>query len=377
MQSEATEEIPFSQDITKPQEGSREEVIADLRRLVEAEPDKIITRNYYRVNGGYAESAWSRHFGTFGEFKRAANVTPSRHATRMELDIAKHASVEAFRAMTAEKSGWEDAYLRPDARRFQTHMVVTDIHDVDCDPFYRRVMMDTLARVKPTKIIIGGDLFDLPEFGKYTQDPRSWDVVGRIKWVHAFLKEMREASPESEIILIEGNHEFRLLRHLAEQSPAMRAVLADLHGWTVPKLLGLDEFEVNYLARADLATFNQSDITKELQRNYLIVDEAFIVHHFPEGRNLGYPGCNGHHHKHEVWAGYSPHFSSFAWHQLGCGHKRVAAYTAGEKWSNGFLLAHVDTHKKHTAFEYFDLTFDHAVIGGRWYERAEIEKLFK
>lgn len=377
MSIDTESDIPFSQDTSKPQEATREEVIADLHALVEAQPDKIISRNFYRVNGSFAESAWSKHFGTWGEFKRAANVTPTRHATRMESDIAKHASVEAFRAMNVEKQGWEDVYARPDARRFQTHMILTDVHDIDCDPFYRRIAIETIERVRPSKVILGGDLFDLPEFSKYTQDPRSWDVVGRIRWVHEFLRAIREASPESEIVLIEGNHEFRLLRHLAEASPAMRAVLSDLHGWTVPKLLGLDEFEVNYIARADLATFNQGDIGKELQRNYLIVDDAFLVHHFPEGKAMGYPGCNGHHHKHIVWPNYSPIFGSFEWHQIGCGHSRIASYTPGEKWSNGFLLAHVDTQKKHTAFEYLDCTFDHAVIGGRWYERAETERLVK
>jgi hypothetical protein len=29
-----------------------------------------------------------------------------------------------------------------------------------------------------------GDIFDLPEFGKYGVDPREWDVVGRIKFAH-------------------------------------------------------------------------------------------------------------------------------------------------------------------------------------------------
>lgn len=368
-------ELPFSQDATKPASATSEEVIADIRRLVEDEPDRVISRNYYRVHGRFAESAWSEHFGTWGEAKRAANVTPSRHAQNLEKHVAKHASVERYREMTDEKRGWEDAYLRPDARRFQTHLVISDIHDVDCDPFVRRVLIDTVARVQPTRIILAGDTFDLPEFSKYTQDPREWDVVGRIKWVHGLLAELRGASGEAQIDMIEGNHEFRLLRHLAESTPAMRAVLSDLHGFTVPKLLGLDAYEVNYVARADLATFNQRDITEELKRNYMIVDDAFVVHHFPEGRDLGYPGMNGHHHKHIVWPSYSPQFGSYTWHQLGCGHARHASYCAGEKWSNGFMLAHVDTHKKHTQFEYCDLTFNHAVVGGRWFERMSSEQL--
>src|SRR5690606_34678442 len=37
--------------------------------------------------------------------------------------------------------------------------------------------------------------------------PREWDVVGRIQWVHKFLEDIRNASGNSEIIYIEGNHE--------------------------------------------------------------------------------------------------------------------------------------------------------------------------
>lgn len=366
--------IPFSEDVTKLTAGKRQDIIDDLMRLVKAEPDKVVTRNYYRVHGAYAESAWNAHFGTFEEFKRQAGVTLSRHAHLLEKHVAKHASVERYRQVNLEKSGWEGVYRATNEERFQTHLVATDIHDIDCDPFFRRVLMDTLKRVQPTRFILGGDTFDLPEFGKYTQDPREWGVVERIRWVHEFLEEARDAAPNSQFDMIEGNHEFRLLRHLAEATPAMRAILSDLHGFTVPKLFGLERFEVNYVARADLATFHNKDIVEELRRNYLIVDDAFMVHHFPEGQRMGFPGMHGHHHAHWVANHFSPHFGPFEWHQLGCGHRRIASYTAGERWSNGFMLVHVDTHRKRTQFEYLDVSHDHAVIGGKWFERNASER---
>ena len=104
-------------------------------------------------------------------------------------------------------------------------------------------------------------MFDLPEFSRFTQDPRDWDVVGRIRWVHKFLEDLREAAPDTEITFLEGNHEYRLLRHLAEASPAMRAVLSDLHHMTVPDLLGITKYEINYVAPADLATFTKGEAT--------------------------------------------------------------------------------------------------------------------
>jgi len=368
--------VPMSEDRSKVHaDWTAEDCIAELRRIASIDETKVITRNYFRVNSKISESTWNRWFGTFEEYKRQAGITLSRHAHRLERSIAKHASVDAQRQMTAEKAKYEGKYLRPASGRWQTCLVASDIHDHLCDPFYRRLLIDTAKRVKPEKIVLNGDIFDLAEFGKYTQDPRLFAVVDRIKWVHALLADLRKAAPDAEIIFVEGNHEFRLLRHLTEATPALMTVLSDLHGMSVPSLLGLDKYEVNFVARMDLAAFNEADIKKELAKNYVILWDALLFHHFPDGRNMGFPGANGHHHKHLVWNHYSPQFGPYEWHQLGAGHIRQASYCAGEKWSNGFLLCHVDTHTKRTQFEYIDCSHGHAMIGGRFYERQDNELL--
>lgn len=348
--------------------------IAELRRVAEAEPNRYITRMIFRNESAISDATWNRYFGTFDEFKRQAGITLSRHAQRLEKSIAKHASVDTMRAMNADKRQWEGAYLRPSSRRWQTALVASDLHDVHCDPFFRRVLLDTAARVQPEKIVLNGDVFDLPEFSRHFQDPRSFNLLDRIRWVHGFLGDLRQAAPDAELIFTEGNHEFRLLRHLGEETPAMMTVLADLHGWTVPKLLGLDRFEVNYVARADMTAFTERDIKAQLRKNYVTLwDNALLFGHFPEMRAMGVPGASGHHHKHIVWTAYSPTHGPYEWHQTGCGHQREASYCNGEKWANGFLLCHTDTRSRRTAFEYVDVSHPHAVVGGRFYERTARE----
>jgi hypothetical protein len=93
----------------------------------------------------------------------------------------------------------------------------------------------------------------------------------------------------------------------------------------------------------------------------------FSVPSLPRRFTHGIPGANGHHHKHLVRHAYSPHFGPYEWHQLGSGHRRQASYCAGEKWSNGFLLTHVDTHTKRSQFEYIDVSHGHAFVGGKLY----------
>lgn len=75
----------------------------------------------------------------------------------------------------------------------------------------------------------------------------------------------QEASPDSQIDFVEGNHEARLLIHLANSSPAMLTVLSDLHNFTISSLLGLDKYEVNWIGRVDLGVFNESELKAEVK----------------------------------------------------------------------------------------------------------------
>lgn len=347
---------------------SKEDCIYEFQLLSSENPERVITRNFFRQNSDLRESDWQRHFGTFIEFKRAAGYEESKHERQIDSAVAKHASVETLKQFNKEKFGYEGSYLRPSTKRFQTIIHCTDVHDKNSDPFWVEVFLDTVARVQPEKIIIGGDLFDLPEFGKYAIDPREWDVVGRIKWVHEFLRDIRLNSPNSEMIIIEGNHEYRLMRHLAESSQSLKVVLSDLHGFTVPKLLGLDEYEINYVSRTDLAAFSQRDIKEELNRNYYVAYDCYLAHHFPVGEKMGLPGAHGHHHRHKVTQHYSPTYGAYEWHQLGAGHRRMASYCAGEQWGMGFMIAHIDTENKHVLQEYVQVR-DFAMVGGKFYQR--------
>ena len=367
-------DLPLSETlIEKIHEGSANECMEDLRRVAIENPEKAISRNFYRVNGKYSESAWNRHFGTFSEFRRQAGLVLTRAQHQHERHIAKHASVDHYRHLTVERADYADKYLRDGEGRFKTILACSDLHDVEIDPFYLRVLIDTAKRVQPDVISFVGDIFDLPEFGKYGVDPREWDVVGRIKFAHDHIfRPLREACPNAQFDFIEGNHEARLLRQLADATPALRAVLSDLHGFTVSKLLGLDDFEINYIAKADLAAWTKRDFEKELANNYKIYWDTVLCHHFPHARNMGLPGVNGHHHRHHVWSQFSPIYGPYEWHQMGAGHMRSASYCEGERWHNGFTLINVDTKTRSTNFDYIAVT-DFAVSGGKWYYRAPEE----
>lgn len=641
--------------------------IISLQKLAKANPEKEISRIFYRNSTGISDSTWDRYFGTFDEFKRQAGLTLTRQQQQFEKNIAKHASRDVYSVIDEERRAYEGRYTRDNPNRFKTLLVASDLHDIECDKFFLRVLIDTAKRAQPDTICIGGDLFDLPEFGKYNVDPREWDVVKRIKFVHQnILKPLREACPNTQIDLVEGNHECvtmdtkvltdkgwvlaknlkldskvasyslngkyldfskpvelkayaltktykvrgkftyedvsqthrididgklqnvrlfsgqtvdmnrkrtcinvdfpdiemldeelrffikticlvrrakegktfffkantmqemwrikreleyldlpytknrryfyfnkqtkhwflknksqeeslkfsklskrqldivleefenngylrrfdnkfvisvkskvlatqlqkalvfngytatmtklksmailyvyteipkrekfrvmederktvvaiqthygtlitmkngiinftgncRLIKHLAEATPALRSVLSDLHGFTVSKLLGLDEYEVNYIAKADLKAWSKRDSDKELANNYKVYWDSFLVHHLPQARTMGMPGCHGHHHQHITWSAFSPLYGTYEWHQLGCGHKRVASYCEGEKWGMGFALVNIDTQTKKSLVDYVPVQ-DFAMSGGKYYYRnPEVEPAY-
>jgi hypothetical protein len=363
---------PLSEtSIPKVKTGTREECVADLRRLAIAHPEMVISRNYYRVHGKYAESCWSQWAGTFEEFKRQSGLKLTRQQHGLERAIAKHASVDHYRQANIERQDYADTYTREKPSRFKTRIFFSDLHDEEMDPFYRRVLVDTIKRVQPDSCTLVGDGFDLPEFGKYGVDPRDWGPTRRIKHMHTFCADVRNVYA-GQFDWVEGNHEFRLLRHLSDETPALKAVLHELHGMTIRELLGLDRFQINYIAKADLAAWTERDVKKEVSKNYKVYDGAFLAHHFPQGRDMGMPGVNGHHHKHEVWPNFNPMFGAYEWHQMGCGHRRDASYCAGEKWHMGFLIAHIDTLTKQVVSEYIQIT-DFACVGGKFYHRGTTE----
>lgn len=353
---------------------TRETIISDIKRVSSLYDGDApyINRTFYRENGKFSDRQVQNIFGSFREARRAAGVEDTRAQAGLNLQLARHASVDNYRAMNIDKMDYDDKYTKPKGTRFQTLVVASDIHDENCDKFFRRVFLDHIKRIQPDTVILGGDIFDLAEFGKYSVDPREWDVVGKIKWVHTFLAEIREGAPDAEIVFIEGNHEHRLLRHLGEASPQLQTILSDLHGFTVPKLLGLDAYEVRYIARADLGTFNKGDLAKELSKNYECFHNCFMVDHFPNGAERGVPGVNGHNHKYISTPHYSHKYGSYRWDQLGCGHVRAASYCDGEKWNIGFMTVHVDTQNEIPLMNYHFLG-DFAEIGGKFYYREPTE----
>ena len=296
---------------------SEDELIEIVRQMKLAEPERHITRAHFRNVTGIPDSSWNHIFGTFEEFVRQAKFSLSRHQAKLEKQVAKHKSKDHY-VEANDIHDWAGGFLRSHGR-VTTNVVFSDTHDIMIDPFYRRVLLETVRRVQPDRVIANGDIFDLPEFGRFTVDPRSWNATERIQHVHGLFQDLREAAPDAEFWFLEGNHEFRLVRHLQDQSPALKAVLSDLHNMGTREMLGLDRFEINYVSKADLRADTKTEIGKEVKKNYRLFDESYLVGHY-KMLGMGYDGTSGHEHKFQVWPVRRVSGGAASWVQTGAVH---------------------------------------------------------
>lgn len=314
---------------------------------------------------------WEKLGYSWTEFKKQCGWSPTRATQKLLNQSSKHASVDYLRTASEERLTWGTIYTKPDnGDRFKVVMGAGDFHDQECDPFAWRMWINKVRYAQPDIISIHGDMFDLPEFSRHTQDSREYMLLDRLNIVHDMLGEMREASPESQIDLIEGNHEARIHRLFMDVAQPVAGVLDGLHNMDLRKFLGLDEFEINYIAKGDLFAFTDAQLRRAvLESERVYYNTLWVRHHPPKKENISMPGFHGHHHAHNVTTHFNPNFGGFEWHQLGGMHKRQASYTDGRKWNTGFITAYVDTVMQRVSFDYTAVGDTCCILGGKFYER--------
>lgn len=348
--------------------------IDDLRKLQQEYPLKAITRNFYRHHGKYSDATWSQHFGTFHEFRRQAGLELSRDQHSLERKVAKHASLDVYRSFYKEEVlPYHQKFANQENNngRWKTLLIGSDFHDLELDPYMMSVFLDTAKRTQPDVIILNGDIFDNPEFSKYDQDPRDFKILERFNYVkkHIF-GSLRRACPNSQIDLISGNHEIRVLKLLAAKTPAMKVLLSDVMGLSLSDVFGLDEFEINLVAKLDLAAFSNPDITAEVSENYKVYYNCFVASHFKSFK-YGLSGTSGHtHHPQQETFANIP-MGKLMWTTTGCMATTRMGYSEGlDDAQQSFLLAHIDTKSQSVAQEHFVAAKEHLVVHGKRYTRT-------
>jgi predicted MPP superfamily phosphohydrolase len=350
-----------------------EDCIMDLRLLQEHYPNSDISRNFYRCNGSYADSVWSKFFGTFHEFRRQSELVLTRHQHKLEKDIAKHASFDHYvKFFELEVLPYHNKYEKKfKPGHIKSIMVCSDLHDLDVNRFCWSVFVDTALRLQPDIIVFNGDIFDLYEFSNFDKDPRELKIKERFEFVkNTFFKQIREACPNAQIDFIMGNHEFRLLRHIADRSPNLRVLLSDVMDIGFAEIFGLDEYQINWISKLNFKAYSKEDIKKELKKNFKIYFDSYVISHEPDTGLKGVAGTNGHHHQVEMQSTYDLLRGPLTWVQTPGMHQLHAEYIGGAvRWNLGFLIVHINTSLKQVIQIPICVHEDWALVNGVYYKR--------
>jgi len=263
---------------------TKQDCINDLRGVQKAFPDKFITRNFYRENGTYSEKTWNRYFGTMEEFRSEAGLQLTRSQRRLEKHIAKHAALDETRKFyRLEVEPWVDKYDKFKDYKAKAGMikmaVASDFHDVETDLFCLSVFINTCRVEQPDIIVLNGDIFDEYEFSRFDRDPRKINLRARMEFVRErIFIPLRQACPLAQIDFIIGNHELRLLKHMASKTENM-AALMELMNIGLAQLLGLDDFQINLVSKGNTTAFQAKEIKEEMSKNFKLYFNALVCNH--------------------------------------------------------------------------------------------------
>ena len=361
---------------------SKEDCIEDLRKVAESVTLGSISRDYYREHGKYSDSTWNAFFGTFQEFRRQANLELTRHQHKLERSIAKHAAHDHYKDyIDSELLPFYKKYVKPQSRSiFKKIIVLSDLHDKECDEFTLSVFIAECIRKQPDVIALNGDIFDLYEFSSYTKDPREYDILGRFQyvWDNVFAP-LRKGCPRAQIDFIIGNHEFRLIKLLADATPNIRVLMADVMGLRLKDVFKLDDYQINLVSKFDLGAYTTKDINNELKRNYQIYYSCYVICHEPDKSLMIMSGTNGHHHRlsHESGAYPNPvsgEAHQVTWVQTPAGHRKNAEYIQNLcKWNTGFLEVCINTETKEVVQKIHQTFNTWTEIDGIIYKRNRYE----
>jgi predicted phosphodiesterase len=347
------------------------DVVEDLRRVQEEHPNKSISRNFYRMHGTYSEKTWSRYFGTMEEFRSEAKLQLNRSGRKLEKDIARHASLdEQRRYYRLQIEPWVGKYTKAESRKGMVKLVVgSDFHDIEVDLFALNVFIDTCKVEQPDIIVLNGDIFDMYEFSRFDRDPRKINLRARFEFVHnQIFARLRAVCPNAQIDLIIGNHEHRILRHLAGASPDILPLL-ELNGISLAVLLGLDKYEINLVSKGSTAAFQPKEIRSEMLKNWKVYFNCLVCNHTGD-ENFGLTCISGHIHKPRMTTKVHVNTGPVNNVVTGCMCKPDADYTIRKTdWQLGFAIAYVDANSERVQVNNVLFNDNFVNVNGRYYFR--------
>lgn len=119
-----------------------------------------------------------------------------------------------------------------------------------------QVALEVVRDVKPDKLVILGDLLDLESFSRFDNLPLSKEystsTQEAIIRTHQLMVELRKLCPTAEIVVLEGNHDKRIMQDVYKNNKASFGLKRanEPEGWpvlSVPFLCAFEDLDIDYI----------------------------------------------------------------------------------------------------------------------------------
>ena len=282
-------------------------------------------------------------FGNHAEFQRCAGLRDNRTTTAYRNRRAKLKTEERITDyLRREVMPWAGAFDRSLGVEHLRLLVGSDFHGQEVDKQALAVFIDVAKRVQPDIIALNGDVLDFKEAGRWSKNPsRLLDLQAEIDWtVENIFQPLREACPEAQIDLFIGNHEYRLIRYLADTAPG----LASLRCLSFPELLKLGQLRIGLVHNDSLLNSSPSPYKQDWKEygGCFIVTHGHFAGQSPAKKELarhGSSGTSGHVHTPEYAAnptGINPHADWMITPMMACMQHGKDFIQGPSRWLTGF-----------------------------------------
>lgn len=151
-------------------------------------------------------------------------------------------------------------------------VVANDFHLPFHDNKVIQLWLSFLIDLNPHHIIINGDLLDCYDASKFDKDPRRMlRLEEEIEMGIDFFATLRKYFPQTHIVYIYGNHEYRFQSMIIRKAPELR----NLKGMSLEEQMELDRFDVEI-------------VNSGLKESYYKFGEIYIGHFNKVSQHGGY-----------------------------------------------------------------------------------------
>lgn len=212
-----------------------------------------------------------------------------------------------------------------------------------------------IRRVKPHRVVHLGDLLDFHSLSRFNQEQERLDELqNEVDEANVFLRALRNAAPDAKIDLIQGNHDIRLARYVAENARA----LTSLRALEFKRLLHVQENGIRLHEPHGLL----------LRKNFLATHGVKVTKTAAKlnAQSMGVNGISAHTHRLSRYRqnGYQP----LEWVEAGTLSRLDPPYVIGvPDWQAGMAIGHFSTKTDSFVVDLIQVMDGKFLYGGKSY----------